>query len=132
MKNISSSLGFKRKLNEDNISCPAHFYVGSRKCNMIHCQLRNEVSDLNHHLVLSHLSDSSQCECGDEIQDNFHYFYVCPRYIRQRCELFDTLRNYHSLNLDILLNGNMSFDKDQNILICLAVQKYIHDTKGFP
>ena len=132
IKNTPSNMGFKRKLNEDITPCPAYFYEGIRKYNIIHCQLRNEVSDLNHHLVLSHLSDSSRCACGDDIEDNFHFFYVCPRYIRQRYELFNTLRNYDNLCLDVLLNGIKHLDTDQNIHICLAVQKYIHDTKRFP
>jgi hypothetical protein len=35
-------------------------------------------------LFLSHLSDGSGCPCGDDVEDNFHYFYVCPLFICQR------------------------------------------------
>jgi hypothetical protein len=37
----------------------------------------------------SHLSDSSQFACGDAIENNFHYFYVCPLFIRNRIQLFN-------------------------------------------
>ena len=56
--------------------------------NIWHCQLRNEASSLNHHLFQSHLSNNSQCACGDAIENNFHYFYVCPLFIRHRIQLF--------------------------------------------
>ena len=130
IKNIQSYSGFKRKLNENITACPAYFYAGNRKENIIHCQLRNEVGNLNHHLVLSHLSDSSRCACGDQVEDNFHYFYVCPLYIRQRYELFGTLSKY-DIDLDVLLNGSANLDIEQNTEIFRAVQKYIHDTNRF-
>jgi exoribonuclease II len=67
------------------------FYsIGSRTLNIWHCQLRNEASSLNHHLFQSHLYDSSQCACGDAIENNFLYFYVCPLFIRHRIQLLNS------------------------------------------
>lgn len=131
IKNIVSFTGFKRKLNEDIHPCPAFFSAGIRKYNVIHCQLRNESSDLNHHLVISHLSDSSRCACGDQIEDNFHYFYVCPLYIRQRYDLFRKLKKYENLDLDVLLNGNPESNDEDNLKIITYVQEYLLDTKRF-
>ena len=95
---------FKTKLNEDIDRPPSFYSTGSRCSNIWHCQLRNEASNLNHHLFQAHLSDSPQCACGDEIEDNFHYFYVCPLFIRQRIMLFHTLRNHQGiLDLETLI-----------------------------
>ena len=80
-RNIQSLSSFKIKLNEDVDKSPSFYSIGSRILNIWHCQLRNEASSLNHHLFQSHLSDSSQCVCGDAIENNFHYFYfyVCHK-----------------------------------------------------
>jgi hypothetical protein len=56
---------------------------------------------------MSQLSDSSQFACGDAIENNFHYFYVCPLFIRHSIQLFNSLRKFQDdLNLDILLKGS--------------------------
>jgi hypothetical protein len=53
------------------------FYsIGSHSLNIWHCQLRNEASSLNHHLFQSHLSDGSQCACGDAIENNFSIYCI--------------------------------------------------------
>lgn len=122
IKNIPSFTGFKRKLNEDIHPCLAFFSTGQRRLNKIHCQLRNKASDLKHHLVLSHLSDGSSCACGDQVEDNFHYFYVCTLYIRQRYELFQKLRKFQNINLDIMLNGNPDLNNEDNAEIFSYVQ----------
>jgi hypothetical protein len=58
-------------------------------------------------LFQSHLSDCSQCACGDAIENNVHYFYVCPLFIKHRIQLFNSLRKFQDfLNLDILLKGS--------------------------
>jgi len=47
-------------------------------------------TDLQH---LNNSSDSSRYPCGDDVEDNFHYFYVCPLFICQRILLFTQLRD---------------------------------------
>ena len=131
VKNILSFTGFKRKLNEDISPCPVFFSTGSRKVNIIHCQLRNEASDLKDHLFCDHLSDSSICACGDPVEDNFHFFYVCPFYIYQRYELFRKISNFNNVNLDVLLQGCSDFNIDENTEIFTYVQQYIHETGRF-
>jgi hypothetical protein len=44
-------------------------------------------------LVGMYLSNGSGCPWGDEVEDNFHYFYVCPLFICQRLLLFTQLRD---------------------------------------
>ena len=87
--------------------------MGTRKYNIFHCQLRNLASNLNQHKFLSHLSDSWMCSCGDDVENNFHYFYVCPLFICQRILLFTQLRDLADfLSIDVLLKGShdLSFD----------------------
>ena len=107
---------FKRKLNYDLNKPHIHYSAGPRKFNIIYCQLRNEVSNLNHHLLRSHLSESSRCACGDDTENSYHYFYVCPLYVRERAKLFHDLRNFHQLpNLDFLLCGSDDLSPEENI-----------------
>ena len=53
---------------------------------------------------MSLLSESPECECGKGIEDNFHYFWVCPNYMQQRLQLFLDLANFGNLlDLNTLL-----------------------------
>ena len=73
---------------------------------------------MNQHKFLSHLSDGSGCPCGDGVEDNFHYFYVCPLFICQRILLFTQLRDLADfLNIDVLLKGSPDLSFDDNVLI---------------
>ena len=131
-RNIQSLSSFKIKLNEDADKSPSFYSIGSRSLNIWHCQLRNEASSLNHHLFQSHLSDSSQCACGDAIENNFHYFYVCPLFIRHRIQLFNSLRKFQDvLNLDILLKGSPILTVEENTEIFDAVHHFITGSRRF-
>ena len=88
MQNQHSRLMFKKQIRSNISVPPPYFALGTRKYNIFHCQLRNLASNLNQHKFLSHLSDGSGCPCGDDVEDNFHYFYVCPLFICQSILLF--------------------------------------------
>ena len=94
-RNIQSLSSFKIKLNENVDKSPSFYSIGSRSLNIGHCQLRNEASSLNHHLFKSHLSDT--CACGNATENNFHYYYVCPLFIRHRIQLFNSLRKFQDV-----------------------------------
>jgi hypothetical protein len=126
-RNIQSLSSFNIKLNEDVDESPSFYPIGSRSLNIWHCQLRNEASSFNHHLFQSHLSDSSQCACGDAIENNFHYFYVCPFLI-----FFNSLRKFQDvLNLDILLKGSPILTVEENTEISDAVHHFITGSRRF-
>ena len=109
---------FKKQIRSTISVPPPYFALGTRKYNIFHCQLRNLASNLNQHKFLSHLSDSSMCPCGDDVEDNFHYFYVCPLFICQRILLFTQLRDLADfLNIDVLLKGSPDLSFDDNVLI---------------
>ena len=81
-------------------------------------------------LVGMYLSNGSGCPCGDEVEDNFHYFYVCPLFICQRLLLFTQLRDLaYFLNIDILLKGSPDLSFDDNVLIELCPHLYLWNQK---
>ncbi len=132
IRNIPSISLFKKKLNDEITQPPSYFSSGPRKMNIIICQLLNNVSNLNDHLFRAHLSDSSQCPCGDAVEDSFHYFYVCPLYMRHRIIMFQDLRRYRDiLNLEILLQGSDNLSLDENLYILQTVYRYIENTGRF-
>jgi hypothetical protein len=52
----------------------AHYNFGIRKFNIIHCQLRNEVSNLKAHLFNDFLSDNTNYpNCSGPLEDNNHF-----------------------------------------------------------
>jgi hypothetical protein len=122
-------LMFKKQIRS-NISVPPYFALGTRKYSIFHCQLRNLASNLNQYKFLSLLSDGSGCPCVDDVEDNFHYFYVCPLFICQRSLLFTQLRNLADfLNIDVLLKGSPDLSFDDNVLIMNSVHTFICGTK---
>ena len=71
--------------------------------------------------------------CGDAIENNiFHYFYVCPLFIRHRIQLFNSLRKFQDvLNLDILLKGSPILTVEENTEIFDAVHHFITGSRRF-
>ena len=66
------------------------------------------------------------------LEDAYHFLFVCPLYARQRIILHDSIAQYQfNLTLDLLLFGDLSLSYDANTQIFETVQKYIIDTKRF-
>ena len=130
MQNQHSRLIFKKQISSNVSVPPPYFALGTRKYNIFHCQLRNLASNLNEHKFLSHLSDGSGRPCGDDVEDNFHYFFVCPLFICQRILLFTQLRDLADfLNIDVLLKGSPDLSFDDNVPIVNSVHTFICGTK---
>ena len=55
---------------------------------------------------MNHLSPSSMCRCSDESEDAEHFFFRCSNYNYDRVTLFQSTRNCHPLNINILLFGD--------------------------
>ena len=66
---------FKYCLNKNKTRIPKHFYVGSRKAQVLHTRLRTNCSSLNLDLFLRNISDSPLCQCGS-IENAQHYFFT--------------------------------------------------------
>ena len=62
------------------VNCPDLYYVGLRKFNIIHAQLRMNCSNLNAHLHSLHVIDSPACVCSHREEDTAHFFLDCSFY----------------------------------------------------
>ena len=81
-------------------------------------------------LVGMYLSNGSGCPWGDEVEDNFHYFYVCPLFICHKILLFTQLKILaYFLKIDVLLKGSPDLSFDDNVLIMNSVHTFICGTK---
>jgi hypothetical protein len=116
----------------------AHCNFAIRKFNIIHCQLRNEASNLKAHLFNDFLSDNTNCpNCSGSLEDNNHFLLICPKFNNLRFILLDFIQtlipnnNKIDINIDLLLHGNRSFSYDLNTEIFQAVHKFIIDTHRF-
>ena len=122
----------------------AFYYFGIRKFNIIHCQLRNEASNLKAHLFNDFLSDNTDFpNCGCPLEDNNHFLFICPKYNNIRLVLLDSRQthtciyiltpknNNVNINIDLLLHGNRSFSYDINKEIFQTVHKYKSGTHRF-
>ena len=97
-----NSVCYTLKLQSLN-KIPNYVFDGKRKFSILHAILRNFCSNLNQDLFDNHLRDDPICSClrGAETVD--HYFFKCEHYIEERVCLFRDTREFHPLNVNILL-----------------------------
>ena len=81
------------------MECNPLIFEGSRLNNIKHAQLRMNCSKLNTHLFLLHVSDTTQCSCGYEMEDTEHYLLQCPLYNIPRQTMLNSITQ-----LDIFVN----------------------------
>jgi hypothetical protein len=124
---------FRNKIKQSpNEKAPAYYLSGNRYLSVMHARLRNNCSNLNGDLHNNHLRDDPYCSCNNnEFENASHFFFSCPNYREQRLELFIQTREFHPLNINILLFGNTDLTYEQNSILFKAVQQFIKDTKRF-
>ena len=69
--------------------------------------------------------------CNCEIEDAEHFLFRCPKYANERMILFRETHNYHPLNVNMVLFGDINATLESNTAIFKAVQNYIKNTKRF-
>ena len=130
---------FKNRLTHFYKTCDtiALYNFGIRKFNIIHCQLRNEASNLKAHLFNDFLSDNTNCpNCSGPLEDNNHYLLICPKFNNFRLIFLDSIQtlipknNNVDINIDLLLHNRL-FSYDQNTEIFQAIHKFTSDTDRF-
>ena len=121
---------FKRFLNKDKSHIPKHFYVGKRKAQILHTRLRTNCSSLNLDLFIRNISDTPLCQCGS-VENAQHFFFHCRNYDAPRADLLNTVSQYQTPSLSLLLYGNDSFSLETNTVIFERVHKFILDSKRF-
>mgnify|MGYP001067214830 CR=1 FL=1 len=129
-KTIQNTDCFKKSISPITSSNPL-FYGHTRFLNLIHSQLRMGCSNLKAHLYQLHVVDSPQCQCNMDVEDSFHYLFMCPLYHVERIRLFHNVRQLCDVTIDVLLFGNYSLDVDKNLELFKYVENYIHETERF-
>lgn len=130
IQNCSSIGELKHFLRKDDHCVPAFLYCGERLSQIIHCRLRQGMSNLNQHMVNRFLSDNPKCPCGFYSENAKHYLLHCPRYQAIRARTIGLL-DITQTDITTLLNGNLQLSMSSNNLIFKAVQDYIVATKRF-
>ncbi len=110
---------------------PLHYLKGDRFLSVIHARLRNKCSNLNSDLCNNHIREDPYCECAEVVEDAEHYFFMCPKFQRQRTILLQSLHAFLPLNTTDLLKGKPQLPHPANCAIFSAVQTYIKETKRF-
>ena len=127
---VESYYSFRSILNAiDN--CSKLYYIGIRKFNIIHSQLRMNCSNLNAHLYGLHVIDSPACACSYSTENVEHFFLDCPLYSTQRLILRDAVSEFADFTVHNLLFGDDTIDFNNNIEIVLAVHDFIKDSERF-
>ena len=130
VRNMNSYDTFKNEITTVR-KCPSLFYIGIRKFNVIHAQLRMNCSNLNAHLHSLHVIDNPACLCSHSIEDTTHVFLDCPRYFTQRISLYNSVSRLAEFKVETLLFGDSKIDYEDNVTIMHAVHEYIKDTERF-
>ena len=132
-RNIDSSSGFKRIILQKSPPkiVPPYYLAGNRFLSTMHARVRNKCSDLNSDLFHNHLRQDPYCSCFTEIEDAEHFLLRCKNHENQRLTLFNSTRNFHPLNVDILLFGKSTLTTEQTTTIFTAVQEFIKKSKRF-
>ena len=128
----SDSIGsFKHTLNRNNISRPPKLFLyGDRKSQTLHTRLRTNCSGLNQHLFQKNIIESPLCTCGG-IETTQHFFFSCPLYSVPRRDLLNSVSQYCSVTLQVLLYGDSTFSYEQNVSIFKHVHTFIMKSKRF-
>ena len=133
LKDISTLPTFKKhifsKLSIAQV--PPYFTVGNRYMSVLHKRLRNKCSGLNGDLFRNHIRNNPFCDLCGVVGDAYHYFFQCRKYTVERQVFIDTVRGFHPLNINMILNGNVNWNTEVNVVLFRAVHRYIHTSKRF-
>ena len=134
IRSVPSLSQFKSKIETHAVRPVKHsslYYIGKRKLAVLHARLRMGRSQLNKHLFQIGVKESPDCTCGTGVEDVWHFFFSCPRYIIPRNKLHSSIINFAPFTLETLLLGSAACNFENNKLIFLFVQDYIENTRRF-
>ena len=94
-------------------------------------RLRMRSSDLKGHLHSLKIIESSACSCGFKNEDEIHFFLACPLYYRPRVTLLNALAHIAKLTVRTLLNGNDTYEIEENKIIITETLRFIKESKRF-
>ena len=129
-KQSESVNSFKLLLTKGKTTVPDHYYIGSRKAQILLTRIRTNCSSLNLDLFVKNITESPLCRCGS-IENAQHFFFHCKYFEVQRRELLNAIFPYVNPSLKLLLTGDSTLSPQINNEITLKVHKYIIDTHRF-
>ena len=104
---------------------PPYYIYGDRYLSLMHSRIRNNCSNLSNNLYLNHLRMNPLCSCNQEIENAEHFFLCCLKYANERLRLFHESREYHPLNINLILFGDERLSLESNTMLLRDVQNYI-------
>jgi hypothetical protein len=111
------------------------YYRGTRANQVTFAKLRLGCSSLNYDLHSKlHVRDSPLCLCNMSLPETAeHFFFKCPKYarIRQTLKAGITTIDPASYNLESILHGNQSLDKNQNNRILKVAHQFVQSSNRF-
>ena len=132
LKDSNTLHSFKYQMKKPfaiNSKVPSYYASGNRRLSVLHARIRNNCSNLNLDLFNNFLRPDPTCSCQVEPENAEHYFLRCHKYTIQRLVLFNSLRNFLPLRLEILLYGNQNLTDAENEIIFESVHIFIKKLK---
>jgi hypothetical protein len=131
LKLIPSNKEFRKQLSRLEKS-KTWYYVGDRKLSIIYACLRLGCSQLKDDLYTLNIINDNACWCGTGIENAYHFFFECTKYINQRQLLFSELMRLNfPLNLNFFLFGNDDMNRDENVKATFLILDYIKNSNRF-
>ena len=95
----------------------------------MHCKIRNSCRNLSNDLYHNYLAPRPLCNCNLEIENAEHYFFRCPKYVNEHVKLFHDIRDFHPLNINLILFSDVNISLESNTTILRSVQNHIKNTR---
>ena len=134
LKDSNTLHSFKYQMKKPfaiNSKVPSYYASGNRRLSVLHARIRNNCSNLNLDLFNNFLRPAPTCSCQVEPENAEHYFLRCHKYTIQPLVLFNSLRNFLPLRLEILLYGNPNLTDAENEIIFESVHIFIKNSNRF-
>ena len=134
LKDSNTLHSFKYQMKKPfaiNSKVPSYYASGNRRLSVLHARIRNNCSNLNLDLFNNFLRPDPTCSCQVEPENAEHYFLRCHKHTIQRLVLFNSLRNFLPLRLEILLYGNPNLSDAENKIIFESVHIFIKNSNRF-
>jgi hypothetical protein len=132
VKSTNSLEEFKSLVKPTFTPPPKHYYLGTRREQILISRLRTKNADLRANLHRRNLADSDICECNLEAETTDHFLMSCPTYTQQRRALTARLTNINEPKTsELLLKGCQELNENDNRTIITATLAYINETARF-
>lgn len=130
-KVANSVAQFKRLLSTNDVTVPKLYYNSNRFVEVVHCRLRNEMSDLGGDLFQRHFRNDGACACGTGVENASHYFLSCPLHAEACRYSIITIPHFASITVKCLTHGDSRKTFAENKYIFENYHQFIVLSKRF-